>query len=476
MAIFHLTATVISRARGQSAVAAAAYRTGTKLRDRRYGTTHCYGGRRAVEHAEIVAPPDTPEWVHHRETLWNAVEERERRRDAQLARVIEVGLPVELSPDQALTLLRDYVATTFVSQGMIADFGIRRDNPGNPHAHILLTLREVTLTGFGAKARHWNGKGNLLGWRAAWAERVNDHLAHAGHAVRIDHRTLEAQQIELIPARRMGVGRAAVAGSDLPEHLVERIAEQRAIAAENGAAMLEDPALALRSLAQQRPAFTAADVTRFLRTRTDGAVQLAAVQDAILRSADLIELRPGTDGTPRFTTRDMVDAAGSLRRRVVAMAARCGHGISSLSQQTLWARGGFGDGYRPSFDYLLSEGDIKALDIGPDLDKAALVAALRLACEAEGMQVITVTVSSLSSRLDRWQAGSEAPTRVTVIVADGAEMLSLKPLERLLAFADKGRAKLVLLADSLRLRAQGAESPLRDILSAIGQIPPERSA
>ena len=207
MAIYHLTASIISRGRGQSVVAAAAYRLGAALRDERYGVTHNYTGKRGVVHSEIMAPPETPAWVRDRETLWNKVEASEMRKDSQLARLLEVGLPVELSGDERVALVRDFVAKKFVATGMIADFCIRGDT-NNPHAHILLTLRGVTPTGFGPKERRWNGKSALLEWRSAWADQANAHLARAGHAVRIDHRTLEAQQIELTPGRRIGVGLA----------------------------------------------------------------------------------------------------------------------------------------------------------------------------------------------------------------------------------------------------------------------------
>ena len=389
-----------------------------------------------------MAPADTPDWVHDRETLWNRVEECERRKDAQLARIIELGLPVELSSEQSLTLVRDYVATIFVSKGMIADIGIRYDNPHNPRAHVLLTLRDVNAAGFGPKARRWNGRANLLDWRAAWAERTNEHLARAGHVVRIDHRTLEAQQVELDPGRRMGVGRPAV----------DRIAEQRQIAARNGAAMHDDPALAVRSLAQHRPTFTAGDLSQFLRSRTSGAAQLAAVHAAVMQCAELVAVQSGPDAEPRFTARHLVEAARSLRQRMVAMAAR--------RRQTLWPPGGFSDELRQALDYVMGGGDAKVLVLGHTLDKSDLLAALQPACEADGMQLVCVTPSTLPACLARWQRGSELPARTTFLVVDAAEMIGLKPLERLLSFAEKARGKVVLLADSLRLDALQAQSPL----------------
>src|ERR1700722_1557880 len=197
LAIYHLTAKVISRARGQSVTAAAAYRSGSALRDERYGLTYNYSRNRKPAHSEIMSPAGAPAWVHDREALWNRVEAAERRKDSQLARAIDISLPAELSAAENVALLRDYIAQEFVSKGMIADFCIRHSDPGNPHAHILLTLRKPTPSGFGPKARHWNRKSSLFEWRQAWAERANQHLARAGHSVRIDHRTLEAQQSEL---------------------------------------------------------------------------------------------------------------------------------------------------------------------------------------------------------------------------------------------------------------------------------------
>ena len=228
--MYHFHAKIISRARGQSAVAAAAYRLGLALRDERYGRTRDYRRRGPLAHLEILSV-GAPDWVRDRHALWNRVESAELRKDSQLLRTIEVGIPVELAPANSVALLREYIAQEFVSKGMIADFGICRADPHNPHARILLTLREPTARGFGPKARHWNRKSNLIDWRAAWAEVANRHLARAGHALRLDHRSLEAQQSELVPGRKIGVGRQrALLQPALPPHLELRVAERRRIA------------------------------------------------------------------------------------------------------------------------------------------------------------------------------------------------------------------------------------------------------
>ena len=124
MAIYHLTANVVSRGRGQSVIAVAAYRAGVALRDTRYGILHNFKIRPgAAEHAEILAPPHAPSWVSDREQLWNRVEEAELRKDSQLARSVEVGLPLELNAAGCIALVRDYIAREFLSLGMIAEIG-----------------------------------------------------------------------------------------------------------------------------------------------------------------------------------------------------------------------------------------------------------------------------------------------------------------------------------------------------------------
>ncbi|MGH8143891.1 MAG: MobQ family relaxase, partial [Steroidobacteraceae bacterium] len=270
MAIYHLSAKIVSRAEGRSVVAAAAYRAGAALEDRTTGITHDFTRKAGIEHTEILAPDGAPAWVYDRLQLWNTVEATERRRDAQLAREIELGLPVELDADGQLALVREYVQRQFVAEGMVADLAIHRDNPRNPHAHVLLTLRALTPDGFGLKQRRWNARARLLTWRAAWAEHTNVHLAQAGLAVRIDHRTLAAQGLDLEPGRKIGVGLERQQGAFLPPRIADRVAEQRRIAHDNGERILADPAVALTALTHTRATFTDHDLALFLHTRTDG--------------------------------------------------------------------------------------------------------------------------------------------------------------------------------------------------------------
>ena len=233
MAICHIPISIIQRSKGKSAVAAAAYRSGTKLTNEWDGKTHDFSRKRGVVHAEILLPPHAPPSFSDRSILWNSVEQIEKARNSQLAREIEAALPRELTREQQLALVRAYVKDNFVDAGMCADFALHDKGDGNPHAHIMLTVRPLKENGaWGAKCRKaydldengqripdgkggwknhredttdWNDQDKAELWREAWAAYTNRALEAAGRPERIDHRSYERQGIDQIPTIHMGV-------------------------------------------------------------------------------------------------------------------------------------------------------------------------------------------------------------------------------------------------------------------------------
>ena len=226
MAIYRLEAKVIARSQGRSATASAAYRAGESIDDERTGAVFDYTRKRGVLYAEIFTPPNTPAWMEDRAQLWNAVEKAEKRKDAQLARDLLLSLPHELTPEQRRNLVREFVTTEFVAKGMIADVAVhapdRQADERNHHAHVLLTMRELTSGGFGKKVREWNATEQLEAWREHWANMVNGHLEKYGHEARVDHRSLADQGIDREPEPKQGPvaterereGRPSHAGDD----------------------------------------------------------------------------------------------------------------------------------------------------------------------------------------------------------------------------------------------------------------------
>ena len=228
----HIPVSIIKRSAGRSAVAAAAYRSGTKLTNEWDGMPHDYTRKGGIVHAEIMLPAYAPPEFADRSILWNSVEQIEKARDSQLAREIEAALPRELSIEQQLALVRSYVKDNFVDKGMCADFAIHDKGTGNPHVHIMLTLRPLKENGqWGAKCRKaydldengqripdgkggwknhredttdWNDKGNVEIWRAAWAACTNRALEAAGHPALVDHRSYKRRGIDKIPSVHLG--------------------------------------------------------------------------------------------------------------------------------------------------------------------------------------------------------------------------------------------------------------------------------
>ena len=233
IAIYHCNISIVSRGKGKSAVAAAAYRSGEKLTNEWDGMTHDYTRKRGVVHTEILLPPHAPPSFSDRATLWNSVELYEKAGNAQLAREIDAALPIELSREEQIRLVREYCSSQFVSRGMCVDFAIHDTDSGNPHCHIMLTMRPLDERGaWAAKSKKeydldengerirlpsgrykthkvdltgWNNKGNALLWRKAWADISNAYLERAGHPERIDHRSNAERGIDELPTVHMGV-------------------------------------------------------------------------------------------------------------------------------------------------------------------------------------------------------------------------------------------------------------------------------
>jgi hypothetical protein len=210
MAIYHLSAKIISRSTGRSATGAAAYRSGSEIVDERTGLVHNYTRKGGVDGTALMAPAGAPEWATDRARLWNEVEQIEKRKDAQVAREIVVAIPRELSREQMAELVTGFAQDQFVKKGMVADVAFHHLDSENPHAHIMLTTRSIGPDGFGQKAREWNDKALLEQWRQQWEQHANKALEMTGHETRIDHRSLEAQGIERAPTVHLGPTATAI--------------------------------------------------------------------------------------------------------------------------------------------------------------------------------------------------------------------------------------------------------------------------
>lgn len=243
VAIYHCSIKIISRGKGRSAVACAAYRSGTKLTDLATGKIFDYSNKSGVVFSEVLLPENAPTiFAVDRNILWDAVERKETHSAAQLAREVEVALPCEFTRQEQIDTVREYIMKNFVREGMCADWALHDKGDGNPHAHIMLTMRAIKPNGrwaeksrtiykldpneqkipvidpttgqqkIGARGRKmwqretvqandWNDRSKAEEWRAAWAAECNRRLDRQHQ---IDHRSYTRQAVEQEPTIHEG--------------------------------------------------------------------------------------------------------------------------------------------------------------------------------------------------------------------------------------------------------------------------------
>ncbi|WP_237037595.1 MobQ family relaxase [Mediannikoviicoccus vaginalis] len=238
---FHFSVNIISRGKGKSAVASAAYISGEKIKNEWDGVTHDYTKKQGVISKEIYLPDHAPEEYKDRKTLWNSVELFEKNSNAQLARNFIISLPKELSIEENKKMIEEYVQNNFVKEGMIVDLAIHdesREGNQNIHAHIMTIVRPINEDGtWGQKSKKeyildekgekilnkngkpktrkveltsWNDKGNVEKWRENFSDLCNEYLAKNKIEKRVDHRSFKRQGIKQIPTIHLGASASAM--------------------------------------------------------------------------------------------------------------------------------------------------------------------------------------------------------------------------------------------------------------------------
>ncbi|HES1471873.1 TPA: MobA/MobL family protein [Streptococcus pyogenes] len=238
---FHFSVNIISRGKGKSAVASAAYISGEKIKNEWDGVTHDYTKKQGVISKEIFLPDHAPKEYKDRKTLWNSVELFEKNSNAQLARNFIISLPKELSIEENKKMIEEYVQNNFVKEGMIVDLAIHdesREGNQNIHAHIMTIVRPINEDGtWGQKSKKeyildekgekilnkngkpktrkvelttWNDKGNVEKWRENFSDLCNEYLAKNNIEKRVDHRSFKRQGIKQIPTIHLGASASAM--------------------------------------------------------------------------------------------------------------------------------------------------------------------------------------------------------------------------------------------------------------------------
>lgn len=509
--VFHLRAKIIGRSGAHRSAAGAvayrvgsrqgaaalAYRAGTKLRDPGSGRTFDYSAKARLDadgfgilHSEIMLPAGAPEWMADRQKLIDAIEARETRKDAQLFREIELSLPRELTFEQQRDLVRAFVKSAFVSRGMVADVAIHderaSDGGRNPHAHILLTMREVTADGFGKKVRAWNAPALLKQWRETWAEMANEYLAHFGHERRIDHRSHAERGIDLEPDTYVGPKRSADFSGVIADARDEM---RRAIKIRNADQIRAKPESLLDAITREKATFTTADIAYALRRAT--ALErdddtFRELMERVKESSELVPIASDQQGPVRYSTQAMISCEIEMARAAATLSARNKGRVAAAAPVSLSTE------QQHAFFHVVSGGDLTCISGVAGAGKTTTLRAIAAALTAAGHRVRGAAIAGIAAKKLADEAGIPASTiaglfygwdrrdhqgtpspvdtleKGDALIIDEAGMMASRDMRRVLVEAERTGARVILVGDAQQLQAIGAGAAFRAITDTHG--------
>jgi Ti-type conjugative transfer relaxase TraA len=512
MAIYHLSMKPLTRASGRSAVAAAAYRAAECLENERDGLVHDFTRRSGVEQVGIVLPEKVvAEWAKSRSALWNAAEAAEKRKDARVAREIEVALPHELSREQRLSLTQEFAQHLADRYGVAVDFAIHsphgKTDERNHHAHILMTTRQVGPLGLGEKSdlELENKRLQALSLptshqqvrdiRVAWEERANVHLARAGLENRIDHRSHQARGLEIAPTQHVGVHATQMARRGLS---VARTPQDEDAARRNAELVRAHPEQVLTLITGEKSVFDWRDVARTLHRYIDQADEFQVAYARVMASPALVTMRTEQKSVQglviepaRYSTREMVAVEREMAASADQMAAAGGFGVAARHVAAAVAtqeRGGLvlADEQRAAIAHVSGPERIATVVGLAGAGKSTMLAAARTAWEAEGYRVQGAALAgkaaegleessgipsrTLASWSQGWSRGFDSLGPRDVFVIDEAGMVGSQQLSRFITAADKAGAKIVLVGDPEQLQPIGAGAAFRAVAERVGFV------
>ncbi|NTF91585.1 Ti-type conjugative transfer relaxase TraA [Agrobacterium rhizogenes] len=530
MAVPHFSVSIVARGSGRSAVLSAAYRHCAKMEFEREARVIDYTRKQGLLHEEFVIPGDAPEWLRSMiadrsvagasEAFWNKVEAFEKRSDAQLAKDVTIALPLELTAAQNIALMRDFVERHITAKGMVADW-VYHDAPGNPHVHLMTTLRPLTEDGFGSKKvavtgpdgkpvrndagkivyELWAGSTeDFNAFRDGWFACQNKHLALAGLDICIDGRSFEKQGIDLEPTIHIGVGATAIdrkmegaktqpsAGS--PK--LERIELQEERRTENARRIQRRPEIVLELIMRENSVFDERDVAKILLRYIDDAGLFQSLMVRILQSPEALRLErehinftTGIRSPAKYTTREMIRLEAEMANRAIWLSGRSSHGVRAVVLETTFARHArLSDEQRTAIEHVAGGERIAAIIGRAGAGKTTMMKAAREAWEADGYRVVGGALAgkaaeglekeagiqsrTLSSWELRWNQGRNQLDNKTVFVVDEAGMVSSRQMALFVETVTRAGAKLVLVGDPEQLQPIEAGAAFRAIADRIG--------
>jgi len=525
VAIAHFSASIVSRGSGRSVVLSAAYRHCAKMEYEREARTIDYTRKQGLLHEEFVLPADAPKWVRSliadrsvsgaSEAFWNRVEAFEKRSDAQLARDLTIALPLELSAEQNIALVRDFVEKHVLAKGMVADW-VFHDNPGNPHIHLMTTLRPLTEDAFGSKkvavvgedgqlVRTKTGKILYELWagstddfnvlRDGWFERLNHHLALGGIDLRIDGRSYEKQGIDLQPTIHLGVGAKAIERKAEEQGIrpeLERIELNEQRRAENTRRIAKNPAIVLDMITREKSVFDERDIAKVLHRYVDDPalfqqlmLKIILNPEVLRLQRDTIDFATGEKLPARYSTRAMIRLEATMARQAMWLSGKETHAVSKTFLDASFRRHQrLSDEQKVAIERIAGPARIAAVVGRAGAGKTTMMKAAREAWELAGYRVVGgalagkaaeglekeagIVSRTLASWELRWGSGRDVLDARTVFVVDEAGMVASEQMAGFVDVVVRAGAKIVLVGDPEQLQPIEAGAAFRAIVDRIG--------
>lgn len=499
MAIYHLNTHTIGRAAGHSAVAAAAYRSASKLVDERTGEVFDFTRKGGVLSAEIVTPAGVP--VPERAALWNAAEAAEKRKDARVAREWRAALPHELNEADRRELATRMGQAIADRYGVAVDVCIhapdREGDDRNFHVHMLATTRTIGADGtLGAKAvielankdRQKAGipgtsQGDITDIRREWAELANEALERAGISARIDHRSYADQGVELTPTRHIGGDAVAMDRRGLE---ADRIDIHNADRQEQARQIAERPEIILDKITATQAVFTRRDIAAELNRYIDDPGQFQGLLAKLENSPLLVEMEPANGRDPaKFSTREMIETERGMVECAERLARAGRHGVSGpITNAAIDGAGTLSAEQQNAVRHVLKPGSLAVVIGDAGTGKSFSMKVAREAWQAQGFNVRGAALAgkaadelqagsgiesrTLASLEFAWKNGKDKLTSRDVLVIDEAGMIGSRQLGRVLKAAEQAGAKVVLLGDDKQLAAIEAGAAFRAVVQHVG--------
>ncbi|OPB28422.1 Ti-type conjugative transfer relaxase TraA [Bartonella sp. WD12.1] len=535
MAIAHLSAKIISS--GRSAVAAAAYRHRTRMFDELEGSsTHKYNKEKDLVYSEINFPKNSPKWLaeplkylnkneEKSEWLWNYVQNNERV-NGQLAREVVIALPLELSKKQNISLVQEFINKNFTSRGLISDW-VYHNSEGNPHVHIMHTLRPVAEHGLGSKKiAVLNDDGtvkksfvtihdkegnaikreervvyeNVIGYKDAikdlrnsWGEIATKHLVMSGYDMKVDMRSYKDRGLSIEPTIHLGQSANAMKKRGLLSNAVQA---NEKIKQKSVEIIKKNPDEVLKLISFEKSTFSRIDLAKIINRYVDDANEFNDIMVRLEQSDNLIKIKDHSHPNKIiYSTKEIIKTEYNMERDVVSLFQTTGHGLKSkkvldaikfVENKDRGNRFKFSEEQKLAVQHITGDKGIAAIVGYAGAGKSTLLEAANIAWTNGSRRVFGAALAGKaaesleesskikSKTLAAWELAwknKKDELRVgDVFVIDEAGMISSKQLSYFVQKVKKAGAKIVLVGDNMQLQPIEAGAAFRAVVDNIGYV------